>query len=129
MTKPSDEWVDAYIDSHPDSCIADAELAWWDEQIDKGADLGNLTPEQERISKEARQGKAVDAFGKVRTRTRTPNEFKRRLLSWVRVLLEGAQLRGDLDSVTLDNPERSISFTAGGKSYTLTLTEHRQPKG
>ena len=34
MMKPSDEWVDAYIDSHPDSCIEDAERAWWDEQVE-----------------------------------------------------------------------------------------------
>ncbi|MBR0057703.1 MAG: hypothetical protein IJP66_10285 [Kiritimatiellae bacterium] len=31
-------------------------------------------------------------------------------------------------SSVLTNPERQIDFTIGGKSYTLTLTEHRPPK-
>ena len=129
MTRPSDEWVDAYIDSHPDSCIEDAERAWWDEQIDKGEDLGGLTAEQEAVSKELRKGHAVDAYGKTRKRERKPNEAKRWIITRISALIEGYVLHGDLSDLTQDNPERAISFTKDGKRYTLTLTEHRPPKG
>ena len=118
MNKPTDEWVDAYIDSHPDSCIEDAELAWWDEQIDKGADLGELTPEQEQVSKELRKGKAVDAYGKTRKRERKADAEKRDLITRL------ADALADL-SPEVVNPEREIRFG----SYSVTLTKHRTPKG
>lgn len=118
MTRPSDEWVDAYIDSHPDSCIEDAERAWWDEQIDKGEDLGGLTAEQEAVSKELRKGHAVDAYGKTRKRERKPDEEKRELIQRL------VEALADLAPEVV-NPEREIRFG----SYSVTLTRHRTPKG
>ena len=61
-------------------------------------------------------------------RERKPNEVKRQVIDWVRVMLEGFALNGKLDTVSVSNPERTVDFTVGGKSYTLTLTEHRAPK-
>lgn len=122
MNKPTDEWVDNYIDTHPDSCIEDAELAWWDEQIDKGEDLGGLTAEQEAVSKELRKGHAVDAYGKTRKRERKPDEVKRE------VIQRATEAFSDF-SPEVVNPEREIRFWIGSDCYSITLTKHRTPKG
>lgn len=130
MTKPSDEWVDRYIDTHPDSCIADAEQAWWDEQVEKGdPEVGALAPEAEAVSKAMRKGQAVDAYGKARKRERKPNADKAWAVQRIGILLEGFAGIGEISDVVTDNPERAISYTRNGKRYTLTLTEHRAPKG
>lgn len=130
MTKPSDEWVDRYIDTHPDSCIADAEQAWWDEQVEKGdPEVGALAPEAEAVSKAMRKGQAVDAYGKARKRERKPNADKAWAVQRIGILLEGFAGIGEISEVVTDNPERAISYTRNGKRYTLTLTEHRAPKG
>lgn len=130
MTKPSDEWVDRYIDTHPDSCIADAEQAWWDEQVEKGdPEVGVLAPEAEAVSKAMRKGQAVDAYGKARKRERKPNADKAWAVQRIGILLEGFAGIGEISDVVTDNPERAISYTRNGKRYTLTLTEHRAPKG
>ncbi len=129
MMKPSDEWVDAYIDTHPDTCIADAEQAWWDEQVEKGADLGALSPEAEKVSKAMRKGNAVNAYGKAVKRERKANHDKAWAMQRIGILLDGFAGIGEVSEVTVDNPERAISYTRNGKRYTLTLTEHRAPKG
>lgn len=130
MTKPSDEWVDRYIDTHPDTCIADAEQAWWDEQVEKGdPEVGALAPEAEAVSKAMRKGQAVDAYGKARKRERKPNADKAWAVQRIGILLEGFAGIGEISEVVTDNPERAISYTRNGKRYTLTLTEHRAPKG
>ena len=130
MTKPSDEWVDRYIDTHPDTCIADAEQAWWDEQVEKGdPEVGALAPEAEAVSKAMRKGQAVDAYGKARKRERKPNADKAWAVQRIGILLEGFTGIGEISEVVTDNPERAISYTRNGKRYTLTLTEHRAPKG
>lgn len=129
MMKPSDEWVDAYIDSHPDSCIEDAERAWWDEQVESDPEVGKLTPEAEAVSKAMRKGQAVDAYGKARKRERKPNADKAWAVQRIGILLEGFAGIGEISEVVTDNPECAISYTRNGKRYTLTLTEHRAPKG
>ncbi len=130
MTKPSDEWVDRYIDTHPDTCIADAEQAWWDEQVEKGdPEVGALAPEAEAVSKAMRKGQAVDAYGKTRKRERKPNADKAWAVQRIALLMEGFAGIGEISDVVTDNPERAISYTRNGKRYTLTLTEHRAPKG
>ena len=132
MMNPSDEWVDAYIDSHPDSCIEDAERAWWDEQVEKGEDVGGLTPEAEAVSKAMRKGQAVDAYGKARKRERKPDEVKREVVATVaqnlpRCWLSDGEVK--VTDITTPNPEREIRFRIGSDLYSLTLTKHRPPKG
>lgn len=132
MMKPSDEWVDAYIDSHPDSCIEDAERAWWDEQVEKGEDVGGLTPEAEAVSKAMRKGQAVDAYGKARKRERKPDEVKREVIATVAQNLPRCWLSDGavkVTDITTENPEREIRFRIGSDLYSLTLTKHRPPKG
>lgn len=130
--KPSDEWVDAYIDSHPDSCIEDAERAWWDEQVESDPEVGKLTPEAEAVSKSMRKGQAVDAYGKARKRERKPDEVKREVIATVaqnlpRCWLSDGEVK--VTDITTPNPEREIQFRIGSDLYSLTLTKHRPPKG
>lgn len=127
---PTDEWIDRWIDAHPDSCITDAETAWWDAEIGKGNPTPfDLTAEQEKASKKARKGiKAVNAYGKEVKRERKPNDSKRRIMGWLKVLFEGQELNGNCFAVNLTNAERTIDFQMDGKEYTLTLTEHRAKK-
>lgn len=132
MMKPSDEWVDAYIDSHPDSCIEDAERAWWDEQVESDPEVGKLTPEAEAVSKAMRKGQAVDAYGKARKRERKPDEVKREVIATVaqnlpRCWLSDGEVK--VTDITTENPEREIRFRIGSDLYSLTLTKHRPPKG
>ena len=129
MNAPAD-WVDAYIDSHPDTCIADAEQAWWDEQVEKGdPEVGALSPEAEKVSKAMRKGNAVNAYGKTVKRERKANLDKAWAMQRIGILWDGFAGIGEVSDVTVDNPERAISYTRNGKRYTLTLTEHRTPKG
>lgn len=145
MTKEKfiDQYLDRYEQAHPDERIdydklrEEADCAWYDREVDKGHKTEHdLTPEQEKNVKAWRKGlngaksqAAVDAYGKTHVkRERKPNEVKRQVIDWVRVMLEGFALSGKLDGVSVSNPERAVDFTCGGKSYTLTLTEHRPPK-
>lgn len=145
MTKEQfiDQYLDKYEQAHPDERIdydklrEDADCAWYDREVDKGHKTEHdLTPEQEKNVKAWRKGlngaksqAAVDAYGKTHVkRERKPNEVKRQVIDWVRVMLEGFALNGKLDAVSVSNPERAVDFTVGSKSYTLTLTEHRAPK-
>lgn len=142
MTKETfiDQYLDKYEQAHPDERIdydklrEDADCAWYDREVDKGHKTEHdLTPEQEKNVKAWRKGAksqaAVDAYGKTHVkRERKPNEVKRQVIDWVRVMLEGFALNGKLDTVSVSNPERAVDFTVCGKSYTLTLTEHRPPK-
>lgn len=136
-----DKFLDDYERKHPDERInydelrEQADCAWYDREVDKGHKTEHdLTPEQEKNVKAWRKGaaksqEAVNAYGKkVVKRERKPNEVKRQVIDWVRVMLEGFALNGKLDAVSVSNPERAVDFTVGGKSYTLTLTEHRPPK-
>ena len=38
-------------------------------------------------------------------------------------------MNGKISDLMISNEERSLDFTLDGKSYTLTLTEHRPKKG
>ena len=70
--------------------------------------------------------KAVDAYGKKRTRTRKPNDEKRELIN---VILSA--LVADCDYITnahVENQERQIDFSIENRHYSLVLTQHRPPK-
>jgi hypothetical protein len=139
MTKQEfiDKYLDKYEQDHPNEKIdydklrEEADCVWYDEQVDHGeATEYDLTAEQEKVAKEAMKGmaRAVNAYGKEVKRERKPNENKRWIMERVRILLEGFELKGDLEAVDLTNAERAVDFVKDGKHYTLTLTEHRAPK-
>lgn len=140
MTKEQfiENWIDKYLETHPDEKVTDfdhlrdlADCEWTDRAIERGEKTEyDLSPEQQREADKARKGiKAVNAYGREVKRERKPNEVKRWLMNIIRILLEGYAIKGDLEAVTLSNAERAIDFVKDGKHYTLTLTEHRPPKG
>lgn len=125
---PSEDWIRKTMSTQ--KCTREiAEQIWWDNEIDHDRPTPfDLTEEQEKISKDMRKGKAVDAYGKTRTRQHKTNSSKVWIMSRVKTLLEGYAIKGELSDLTEENPERALSFVFCGKHYTLTLTEHRQPK-
>lgn len=133
-----DKWVDQWCDEHPNERVSDfsqvyalADEAWWRKEIDADRPTPfDLTAEQEKESKDARR--TPGGQGKDRApvkRERKPNDVKRWIMNVVKILFEGFALKGDVSEVSLSNVERSLDFVKDGKHYTLTLTEHRQPKG
>jgi len=127
-----DRWIDTYMDEHPDEKISDfnelraqAEDAWWLNEIEHDRPTPNdLTPEQEKVSQEARKGmarRAVNAYGKEVKRERKPNEAKQELINVLAAALEKY-------GATVVNPERQIDFVWNNVAYSITLTAHRPPK-
>ena len=115
---PTPEWLDAQVDKTGCS-LEEAEMAWWDKQIDKGNPTPwDLTPEQEKESRKANR-----PAGKTRTRERKPNEDKRLLIDCLRDAVQ------DFDNCEVVNPERQIDFHLNGVHYSVTLTAHRPAKG
>ena len=133
MTRPSDEWVDAYIDSHPDSCIEDAERAWWDQQVDaENPEVGKLNAEQEKVARDLMRGKAVDAYGKTRKRERKPDLPKRELIATIAdaLALRAVGPNGErVTNLTVVNAEQEIALQFCSGDYSVKVTKHRPPKG
>ena len=115
---PSQDWLNAYVVKH--GCdFEDAEQAWWDNEIDHDRPTPfDLTEDQAKVAKDFCRGKAVDAYGKERKRTRKADEEKRALIARL------AEAFADLGAEVV-NPEREIRFG----SYSVILTRHRTPKG
>ena len=106
------------------------ETVLYDEAVEKGESTDyDLTAEQAKVAKKYT---AVDT--KKRTeytftkRERKPNETKRTIMKWLKVLFDGFELKGEVSSVNLSNIERQIDFECDGKQFSITLTEHRQKK-
>lgn len=133
-----DKWVDNWLDKHPDTRVDDfnelteqAQDAWWDAQVDKGNPTPfDLTKEQEKASKKARitttKKPANYSLEGKKPRERKPNEGKRAIISLLADALESAH---HLDKVQTVNIEREITFELNGRHFSVTLTEHRAPKG
>lgn len=131
-----DAWVDRYMEQHPEERITDftalneqAESAWWDNEVEHNRPTPfDLTPEQQKASKEARMGaKNEHKFVKRKEpvkRERKPNQVKRDVIE---ALQQFCAASGYAD-VTVANIEREISFKIGEKTFSLTLVEHRAPK-
>ena len=92
----------------------------YDAEIDKGADLLPLTPEQEKASREARSigQKTVYNFTQ---RERKADEPKRELMEAFTKCAEGIG-----EQVKVTNPEREMEFLYNGKKYRLTLSAPRK---
>ena len=149
MTKPIyptqewlDQWVDRWLEEHPTEKVEDFKAleaqamdAWWLNEIEHDrATPFDLSPEQEAESKKARKGmaRAVNAYGKEVKRERKPDEVKREVIATVAKNLTRCWLddgETNVLDITIANPEREVTFTIGGVTYSLTLTKHRPPKG
>ena len=107
------------------------EMVLYDDDVEHGkATEYDLTEEQKKVAK---QYTAVDSKRKnpnyvFTKRERKPNETKRTIMKWLKVLFDGFELKGEVSSVNLSNIERQIDFECDGKQFSITLTEHRQKK-
>lgn len=84
-----------------------------------------LTPEQ----REAQKAMTITTSGKKveRKREHKVNERKKWFIEVIKTLFEGF-VGSKVDKMEVSNAERTIEVFADGKHYTITLTEHRQPK-
>ena len=98
-----------------------------DDEIEHGADLFKLTPEQEKVSKQARSVDRKPAKQKVK-RERKADDEKRHLVSMIRVLLEGYE---DAEMVEVTNIERQIDWqNKEGRKFRIVLScPRKQGKG
>lgn len=96
-----------------------------DEAVDRGEPLPwDLTPEQLKESKKARQADRVKPKEKVK-RERKVNENKKTIIT---DLLNFFQEKENFQNVEILNAERQIAFSIGDKKYELTLVEKREKK-
>lgn len=96
-----------------------------DEAVDRGEPLPwDLTPEQMKVSKQARQADRAKPKEKVK-RERKVNENKQIIIA---DLLNFFQENEEIENVEVLNAERQIAFALGGKKYELTLVEKREKK-
>lgn len=90
-----------------------------DEEIEHGADLFELTPEQKKASKAARSVDRKPAAQKAKA-TRKEDPDKRALMAML------AEAFGDMEDYTVSNPERQIDFKFNGRRFRIVLSAPRK---
>lgn len=98
-----------------------------DDDIDhnKAKDF-DLTPEQQKIAKKYKNVGTRKTPTKV-TRTRKENPQKRKIIEYLFNALNSHP--DEIENLSIDNPERIITFNSQGEHYTVTLINNRKPKG
>ncbi len=110
-----------------------ADVLKCDEQIDKGAKLFELSPEQEKASKKARNAgtrKAPPVYQLDNTggkRSRKENPTKAGIIAELAKFLTETS-ENACENVEITNKERQIAFKIGENDYELTLVQKRKPK-
>ena len=95
-----------------------------DERIDKGEKLFELSPEQKKASKTARQApRKVDAYGKTTTRERKADNDKHDLIQLIAKALWNSP--DFVSQFEVTNPEREITLTANGRKFKIVLSAPR----
>lgn len=91
-----------------------------DTKIDKGEKLYELTPEQKKASKSARQGDRKPTVYKFDTskRKRPENVGKKNLIDTIKASLEEIGANG----LEVTNPERELNFLVDGVKYKIVLS-------
>lgn len=88
----------------------------------------DLTPEQQKIAKQythtgTRKGSAIK-------KPRKENPDKREIMNRIYDLFRDSTIDNEpVENVNMSNPERQINFDFNGNNYSITLTQHRKPKG
>lgn len=101
------------------------EMLQEDEEIDKhDANPHPLSPEQEKVAKKMRSSTRGPTVFKLDKRERKPNELKREIMQTLFECIQDTSW----NAPTLTNPERTIDFSIGDRTFTVSLTEHRKPK-
>ena len=110
-----------------------ADVIKCDEQIDKGSKLFELSPEQEKASKKARNAGTrktppvykLDNTGGQRSRKENPTKGSI-IAELAKFLAENSENACEMVEIT--NKERQIAFKIGENAYELTLVQKRKPK-
>lgn len=100
------------------------EMLQEDEAINKGANPHPLTAEQEKVAKKMRSATRGPTVYKLDKRERKPNELKREIMQTLFECVQNTTWTAPI----LSNPERTIDFSIGDRTFTVSLTEHRKPK-
>lgn len=120
-----DNKIDEYVEKLDCSIIEACDLIL--EEQGKIAESAETTKAIKADEKEANKGKRryekSDKPRKPSTKERKVDEEKGRLLTDVKVLIEGL---GATETVL--KTETELSFTLNGNKYTFKLTKHRPPK-
>ena len=96
-----------------------------DEAVDRGEALPcDLTPEQMKASKKARQADHAKPKEKVK-RERKKNDVKANLILDLANFLEDSET---ITGVEITNAERQVAFTLGDLKFELTLVQKREKK-
>lgn len=100
-----------------------------DKRIDRGEKLFELTPEQQKVSKQyTRTGtRKTPTVYNFEPRKRKENPTKQSIIAELaKFLME--QSENACENVNITNKERQIAFSIGTNNYELTLVQKRAPK-
>lgn len=133
MTKEQENQIAALIKS---GCAANREEAIQilREDDDESFVTDEMREIEKRVKATRKNARAVNAYGKEVKRERKPNEAKRAIIALLADALECAhhldeeELASHIEAVNTTNEERQIDFTLDGRHFSVTLTEHREPK-
>ena len=121
---PTAEWLDGWMNKHKGKSKEDAEMAWWDKEIDADRPTPfDLDEEHEQAAKKIVRKPANYSLEGKPKRERKPNEEKRDIIE---IFSETA--KNSFENVEIVNVERQIDFTIGENHYSLPITCHRKPK-
>lgn len=99
------------------------ELVEDDEKVDRGEPLPwDLTPEQMKVSKKARQAEHSKPKEKVK-REKKENQTKKEIIEKLFNLINE-----NYENVVIENPERMITFSINDENFDLTLIQKRKKK-
>ena len=102
------------------------EIVEADRKIDKGEKLFELTEEQKKVEKKMKNSqRAVDAYGKARTRERKENPQKRMIIQLIAETLRNC---GECSNINIENIEKIITFSIGEDNFKIDLIKSRKPK-
>lgn len=99
------------------------ELVEDDERVDRGESLPwDLTPEQMKVSKKARQADHAKPKEKVK-KEKKENVIKKEIIEKIYNLINE-----NYENATVENDERMIAFSVGDENFEITLVQKRKKK-
>jgi ribosomal protein S19 len=99
------------------------ELVEDDERVDRGESLPwDLTPEQMKVSKKARQADHAKPKEKVK-KEKKENVIKKEIIENIFNLINE-----NYENATVENDERMIAFSVGDENFEITLVQKRKKK-
>ena len=94
-----------------------------DEKVDRGEPLPwDLTPEQLKVSKKARQADHAKPKEKVK-KEKKENVIKKEIIENIFNLINE-----NYENATVENDERMIAFSVGDENFEITLVQKRKKK-